>query len=266
MQGGMGKSTRNRKEEIARLRGDTFRTRAILVLVSSIISVSVASLVLKSTQVTDENASALLAANPAAQTSQVELTDSSHVTDARKLAEEISLEALCAMTDEQLAGQDIAYLNLKCAEDLPGFHSGIAEFLTKLDFMADWVGKETSKNLHRYYQAPGNFGHSVARFKAGMMVTILAQDFKCGYNRQGGLIRRTPNLQGNFTPTRRIFSSTDFCVRRRHTALARPSLSFSPPWGAAWATPSGWPARKATCSAAGKTKPTASTSKEPTGE
>jgi hypothetical protein len=194
----MGKSTQNRKEEIARLRGDTFRTRAVLVMVSSIISVVVTSLVFKSTRATDENAGAFPAAKVAAKTSQVELTDSSHVTDARNLAEEISLEALCAMTDEQLAGQDIAYLNLRCAEDLPGFDGGIAEFLTKLDFMADWVGRETSKNLHRYHQAPEKFGHSVARFKAGMMVTILAQDFQCGYNPARGADPANPEPEEQF--------------------------------------------------------------------
>lgn len=191
----MGKVTQKRKEEIARARGDTLRTRAVLVLVSSVFSIAVTSLVFTSTRIKDADTVALPAANPI---TAVEPTGSSHMTDAREAAVIFSLEELCAMTDEQLASQDIAYLNLKCAEDLPGFDGDIPQFLKKLDFMAGWVGKETSKNLHRYHQAPEDFSHSVARFKAAMMVTILAQDFQCGYNPARGADPANPEPAEQF--------------------------------------------------------------------
>lgn len=198
MNKGMGKATQKRKEEIARLQGDTIRTRVFLVSISSVISVFVTSLVLIFAKGTREDALAAQPTNPVAHTAAAELADQPSGIGAKNNTKEITLSELCSMSDEQLAEQDIAYLNLKCAADLPGFHGGIPQFLKKLDFMAEWVGNETSKNLHRYHQAPENFGNSVARFRAGMMVTILVQDFQCRYNPARGIDPLNPEPAEQF--------------------------------------------------------------------
>lgn len=105
---------------------------------------------------------------------------------------------LAQMSDAQLQMLDVGYLNLRCAAGLPGSEElDVAEAVKRLDYMAMWVGRETSKNLYRYHRDPKRFG-SEARFKAGMMITVIAQDFRCQYNPKRGYDPKKPEPADSF--------------------------------------------------------------------
>ena len=95
---------------------------------------------------------------------------------------EPSLEALARMSDAELKKFDIAYLNLRCAEGLPGA-KGLAPrgCLAKLDRWATWVSNETEKNLYRFHRSPKQYRNSEAYFRMALLVTVVAQDFRCRY-------------------------------------------------------------------------------------
>lgn len=110
----------------------------------------------------------------------------------------VDLAALARMNDDQLRKLGIDYLNLRCASDLPGSEGlDVPSARKRIDYMAMWVGRETGKNFYRYHREPSKFG-SEARFKAGMMVTVIAEDFRCRYNPKRGVDPNHPEPVGSF--------------------------------------------------------------------
>jgi len=89
------------------------------------------------------------------------------------------------MTPEQLAGVDIAEMNLLCATGLPGAEDlDIDQRLAALDRWAARVKHETDRHLYRFAQNPGNYENSEGYFRMLMLVTVLQQDFGVHYNKE----------------------------------------------------------------------------------
>ncbi len=93
-----------------------------------------------------------------------------------------NIEHFAMLSPSQLEGTDIAVLNLVCSRELPGGDQDMATALKNLDIMAESVRSQTAHNLHRYYEHPEDFHHSLSYFKAAMMITVLQQDFGLHYN------------------------------------------------------------------------------------
>ncbi|HET6407284.1 MAG TPA: hypothetical protein VFG14_05340, partial [Chthoniobacteraceae bacterium] len=87
------------------------------------------------------------------------------------------------MTPEQLETVDIALLNLRCAEGLPGSESlDVAAALERLDEYARHVEQETNRHLHRFRQNPEEYENSEPYFRLMMMATVLQEDFAIRYD------------------------------------------------------------------------------------
>jgi hypothetical protein len=99
-----------------------------------------------------------------------------------------SLDELLKMTPEQLAGLDIAEMNLLCATGLPGSEDlSIDECLARLDKWAAHVKFETERHLYRltdprYKEHAEHYKHSEARFRAEWLVSVLQQDIGLHYH------------------------------------------------------------------------------------
>jgi hypothetical protein len=94
-----------------------------------------------------------------------------------------SLTELAAMSPTQLGNVDIALMNLRCAERLPGSEDlDVRTALGKLDEFAQHVDTETVRNLHRFREKPSEFENSEAYFRLMVMATVLAEDFSVHYN------------------------------------------------------------------------------------
>jgi hypothetical protein len=78
---------------------------------------------------------------------------------------------------------DIAILNLACAPDINGKDQDVIlkRHLDTIERWADHVREQTSRNYHHYLDDPKQFKNE-ADWKLGMMVTIIAQDFKLRYD------------------------------------------------------------------------------------
>jgi hypothetical protein len=69
------------------------------------------------------------------------------------------------MSDEELALQDIALVNLRCAEGLPGSEKlNVSDTLHELDRWATRVRIETDRNFHLFAKKPDDFQNSEAYF------------------------------------------------------------------------------------------------------
>ena len=99
-----------------------------------------------------------------------------------------TLEQLLAMPPEQLAGVDIADMNLLCATGLPGAEGmDIDKCLARLDQWAARVKHETERHLYRltaprYADHAEHYKHSEARFRAEWLVSVLQQDIGLHYH------------------------------------------------------------------------------------
>lgn len=90
---------------------------------------------------------------------------------------------LTVMSDESLSKQDIALLNLRSAEGLPGAERvNVAAVLAQLDSWATKVKTDTDRNLYQFLQKPNEFNNSEAYFRMLMLITVLQQDFGVHYN------------------------------------------------------------------------------------
>ena len=83
----------------------------------------------------------------------------------------------------EIAGLDIALLNLLCAEGLPGAE-GLAPqtSLATLNQWAQRVQSETERHLHRFKEHPAESDHSEGYFRMLMMAVVLYEDFSVRYN------------------------------------------------------------------------------------
>lgn len=94
-----------------------------------------------------------------------------------------AFDEITGMLDDELQGEDIALLNLRCAEGLPGSESlEIDSCLKTLDDWADRVRIETQRNVLKFYAEPSEFKNSLAFYQMLMLVTVLQQDFGVHYD------------------------------------------------------------------------------------
>lgn len=94
-----------------------------------------------------------------------------------------TLTELSAMQEDKLVEQDIAVLNLRAAEGLPGAEElDIAAITKQLDRWANRVRSETDRCLPQFFAKPEDFHDSNAYFRMLMLVTVLQQDFSVHYN------------------------------------------------------------------------------------
>jgi hypothetical protein len=94
-----------------------------------------------------------------------------------------SFSELLALKPSELAGVDIALVNLLCAERLPGAEDlRIQPCLDTLDQWAKWVDSETKRHFYRFQRNPAKFNNSEGYFRVLMLITVLQQDFKVRYN------------------------------------------------------------------------------------
>ena len=102
-----------------------------------------------------------------------------------------------SMTREQLAGADIAAMNLACAEGLA--HTGdldVAQCLATLDQWARRVDRNTEQQLGRFRISPLAYDNSESRFRIVLLIETLKA--KCGVRldprRTGQLNYKDPGL------------------------------------------------------------------------
>ncbi len=96
---------------------------------------------------------------------------------------EPELWRVAAMTDEELAAVDIAYINLLCATGLPGSESlNIPQCRQTLDQWAALVQRQTEKYLYKFQQNPKEYEGKEGYFRMLMLVTVLQQDLGVHYN------------------------------------------------------------------------------------
>jgi hypothetical protein len=82
--------------------------------------------------------------------------------------------------------QDLAAINLACAEGLPGAAGFEARsVLRTLDEWAARVRDETARHLPKFRQRPGEYQNSEAYFRMLALVTVLQQDCGVRYNPNG---------------------------------------------------------------------------------
>lgn len=112
-----------------------------------------------------------------------------------------SLDELLAMTPEQLAGVDIAEMNLLCAAGLPGGENiDIGRCLRKLDEWAAKVRAETERHLYRAHDPrwAEHYRHSENWLRAEFLAQVLQEDCGVHYN-----MERVRNI--DFTNARDLF-------------------------------------------------------------
>ena len=107
------------------------------------------------------------------------------------------LKELLALPPVQLEQVDIARMNLLCAEGLPGAENlNLRKNLDTLDQWAQHVDSETVRNLHRFWEHPEQYDHSLAYYRMIMLATVLQEDFGVRYDPE----RALPQLQGEREP------------------------------------------------------------------
>ncbi len=110
-----------------------------------------------------------------------------------------SFRDLLALSPDRLAGLDIARLNLLSAEGLPGSELlTIEQACAILELWARRVEHETSLQWHQFEQAPAEFHHSEAYFRALALVTVLQQDCGVHYRTSAGPSARPAASQDPF--------------------------------------------------------------------
>lgn len=93
-----------------------------------------------------------------------------------------SFDALMRLTPEEIAACDIGRLNLLCSEGLPGVYSDLDADLQTLDRWSAAVRQVTSEYMPRFEEHPEQFKSSEPYFRMLVLITVLQQDFRVGYN------------------------------------------------------------------------------------
>lgn len=90
---------------------------------------------------------------------------------------------IAGLTEDELAGFDVAYLNLLCAQGLNGSEGmDIPACLRTLDEIAGFVGANTQANLHMYRRNPAEYANSEGQFRALFMVSLAVKHYGISYN------------------------------------------------------------------------------------
>lgn len=122
--------------------------------------------------------------------------------------------------------QEIAVLNLICAEGLPGAEQLDTErCLGMLTEMASRVRLETERHFYRFKQKPAEFESSAGFFRMLMLTVVLAEDFKVGYD----TARRTSSMtategDGFFGDSASVFLQGLLGPKRQGTCSSMPVL------------------------------------------
>lgn len=94
----------------------------------------------------------------------------------------LSLQKLLTLSGDELARQDIAAVNLACAEGLPEADQIDHAFcLRQLDSWTQAVRHHTERLLPQFYREPWDYYHSEAYFRALDMITVLQRDLGVRY-------------------------------------------------------------------------------------
>jgi Transglutaminase-like superfamily len=96
-----------------------------------------------------------------------------------------ALGTLLTMTPEQLAGVEVARMNLLSAQGLPGAEKlDVRAALATIDQWAVKVKQETERHLYRATDArwTDHYGHSQAKLRAEMLLQVLQEDLSVHYN------------------------------------------------------------------------------------
>ena len=97
-----------------------------------------------------------------------------------------SLDKLLAMTPDELAGMDIAEMNLLCATGLKGSEGlDVAKCMSRLDDYAKWVRYYTQPSLRDFHQRPQDFKNSEAKFRVLLLISVLQKEYGIHYNDRG---------------------------------------------------------------------------------
>ncbi len=92
-------------------------------------------------------------------------------------------EDLVRMPESQLGAQDLAEMNLACAEGLPDAKNlDVAGWLQRLAEWTDYVRAFTRRALPAFDRKPADFNHSPGYFRALCLVTALQRDLGLRYN------------------------------------------------------------------------------------
>lgn len=87
------------------------------------------------------------------------------------------------MSNEALAGIDIAVVNLSCTEGLPGAEKiDIPACVNRLDEWAESVRSYTCRALPQYRRRPHEYENSESYFRALCLITVLQRDLGVRYN------------------------------------------------------------------------------------
>ena len=94
-----------------------------------------------------------------------------------------TFEALISTPPGRIGGQDIALVNLLCADCLPGAEGlNPQECLGTLHDWAEHVRSETERHLYRYRVNPAEFESSEGYFRMLMMAVVMYEDCGIRYN------------------------------------------------------------------------------------
>jgi Transglutaminase-like superfamily len=98
-----------------------------------------------------------------------------------------TLGELAGMSDDELRRQDLALVNLRCAEGLPGSEKlDIQKCLATLNQWTQRVRAETERHLYRAHDPryAKHYRNSEAYLRASMMIQVLQQDCGIHYNKE----------------------------------------------------------------------------------
>ncbi len=129
-------------------------------------------------------------------------------------------------TRDNLNPRDIAVMNLRCAQELPGAEGlDVDACLATLDQWAVRVKTETERHLHRFRSNPTEYEHSEGYFRALMMAVIVYEDFGVRYNPERIALPSADAVQDRFfADSRDIFLHGLLAGRRMGTCSSMPVL------------------------------------------
>lgn len=94
----------------------------------------------------------------------------------------ISFGELMQLKPDEIARHDIGRLNLLCAQGLPGEYVDLGVELQTLDRWTEVVRQVTNQYMRRFREHPEQFKYSEGYFRMVVLITVLQQDFRVGYN------------------------------------------------------------------------------------
>jgi hypothetical protein len=137
-----------------------------------------------------------------------------------------SLNAMFALSADELAKVDIARVNLLCAQGLTGsLAEGMDEPLVQLDRWAERVRAETGRHWYRFERNPSEFEGSEGFFRMLMLGAVLAEDYGVHYHSQWRTgVELASDADGFFARAEDVFLSGLLGPERRGTCSSMPVL------------------------------------------